>query len=225
MSAFIEELKEIIAKKHLLNHPFYQAWNKGELPIEVMQEYAKQYYHLEKNFPVFLSQMHAASGDNFDARRVITQNLHDEEGGTETHRELWLKYGEGIGVDRTEIENAEMISETEAAVSTFNELSHDYLLGSAALAAYEDQIPEVATSKVKGLEDHYDISDNETTKFFRVHEVADVAHAAAWWDIIDGHANTEEEKDAVRKAVTKGRDALWSFLDGIMREYMPSHAC
>lgn len=222
---FIDELKAIVSEKHLLNHPFYQAWSKGELPIEVMREYAKQYYHLEKNVPVFLSKMHNASGENFDVRQVITQNMHDEEGGKENHRELWLRYSEGIGADRESVETSNAIPETLSAIKTFEMLSSDYLTGSAAFAAYESQIPEIAKSKIEGLETHYDISDTQTLKFFRVHQFVDEKHADAWWSIIDKHADTNEKKDAVRDAVTKGRDALWNFLNGIMREYMPNHAC
>ena len=50
-----QTLKAIIEEKHLLKHPFYQAWSNGTLPLSVMQKYAIQYYHLELNFPKFLS--------------------------------------------------------------------------------------------------------------------------------------------------------------------------
>lgn len=225
MSKFIQELQGIIAEKHLLNHPFYQAWSKGQLPMNVMREYAKQYYHLEKNFPMFLSKMHAACADTFDVRQIIAQNLFDEEVGAENHRELWLRYCEGIGVPREEVEASSMIDETRESVAVFNKLANDYVTGSAALAAYESQIPAVAKSKMAGLAAHYGVEDEHATKFFRVHSVVDVRHADAWWDVIEKHADTDETQQQVREAVAKGRDALWRFLDGIMRVYMPQHVC
>lgn len=218
---FTEELKQLIQEKPMLQHPFYQMWTMGTLPKEVLQRYADQYIHLEENFPRFLSAMHT-NCDALDARRAITQNLYDEEGGPVTHREMWLRFGEGIGTTRENMEHSTALPETQAAVDTFMELSeHSYLEGTAALAAYEDQLPEVSKEKIDGLQKHYNVTDKRTTQFFDVHGVVDVDHANAWWEILEQYANTEEKKEAVRGAVVRGRDALWNFLNGVCREYLP----
>lgn len=218
---FIEELKAIIAEKHLLNHPFYQMWEKGTLPIEVMQKYAEQYYHLETAFPTFLSRMHADCSE-FEVRQEITQNQHDEEAGEENHRELWLRFGEGVGSTREDMVGSKQLPETKDAIAEFHALSSEgFLEGSGALGAYESQLPEVSKTKIDGLEKHYGVTDDRTQKFFKVHGVMDIAHAQAWWDIIEKYADTAEKKEAVKQAVARGRDALWGFLDGVCREYMP----
>ena len=36
-----QDLLALIDEKHLLKHPFYQAWSMGTLPIEVMKKYAE----------------------------------------------------------------------------------------------------------------------------------------------------------------------------------------
>lgn len=219
---FIEELKAIIDEKHLLKHPFYQMWEHGTLPIEVMRKYAEQYYHLESNFPLFLSIMHAQCGDKFDVRQEITENLHDEEFGDENHRELWLRYAEAIDAMREDVQNSTPIEETKAAVEAFKNLSSEHFLaGSGALAAYESQMPPVSESKIRGLKKHYNVTTERGLKFFEVHGVLDIEHADSWWEIIEKYADTDELKNTVRDAVTKGRDALWGFLDGIVRMYMP----
>lgn len=221
-STFIAELKQIVEEKHLLKHPFYQMWEHGTLPIEVMRKYAEQYYHLESNFPIFLSLMHGITGDKFDVRQEITENLHDEESGAENHRELWLRYSEAIEATREDVMNSKPILETQSAVDAFKNLSSSHFLaGSGALAAYESQMPEVSASKIKGLENHYNVTDERGLKFFQVHGVLDIEHAESWWNIIEKYAETDELKNTVRDAVTKGRDALWGFLDGIVRVYMP----
>jgi pyrroloquinoline-quinone synthase len=219
---FIQELQSEIDKRHLLKHPFYQMWNRGTLPIEVMRKYAEQYYHLEKNFPTFLSKIHAScTQDEFDVRQAITDNLYDEEHGVENHRELWLRFGESIGASRQEIQNSEPLAETNSTIAVFNELSsRSYLEGVSALSAYESQIPAVAETKLDGLEKNYAMTDERGQKFFKVHGVMDIEHANSWWDIISEHADTEEEKNQVTEAVKMGRDALWSFLDGVCRAYM-----
>jgi len=88
------------------------------------------------------------------------------------------------------------------------------------LAAYESQIPLVAETKLEGLEKNYAITDERGQKFFKVHGVMDIEHSNSWWDIIKEHAITEDQKSQVTEAVIMGRDALWSFLDGVCRAYM-----
>lgn len=222
MHSFTSELGALIAEKHLLQHPFYQAWSRGTLPIQAMREYAKQYYHLEKNFPLFLSNAHANAGDDFVSRQALTKNLHDEESGKKNHRELWLDYAEAIGVARSEVETSEPIEETQAAIDTFTRLSVSSMIeGVAGLTAYEAQVPAVAETKLDGLRRHYDITSKSGTAFFRLHQTLDVAHANAWWGIIDRYAASDDTKDMIRTALIDGRDALWHFLDGIVRTYMP----
>jgi len=224
-TAFIEQLKAIIDSKHLLTHPFYQAWTSGNLPIEAMQKYAEQYYHLQKNFPNFLSQMLMTCEDE-NARAAIMHNFQDEAEGEQNHRELWLRFGEGIGATREGMKNSIMLPETVATIKTFEGLSKEsYIKGSAALAAYESQIPAVAQKKIEGLVNNYGIESEETMMFFRLHGELDVEHAQAWWDIIAKYCDDEAVKQEIIEGVTKGRDALWGFLDGIVREYLPEMDC
>ena len=138
-----QSLLALIDEKHLLKHPFYQAWSVGTLPIEVMKKYAEQYYHLERNFPNFLSLMLMGCDDE-SVRTQILDNFNDETSGSKNHRELWLRFGESIGASREDMKNSMPLPETQAAIETFEELcSQNVLIGAAALAAYESQIPAV----------------------------------------------------------------------------------
>ena len=100
---FSNYLKTIINEKHLLKHPFYKLWEQGQLPLSALSRYAEQYYHLETNFPRFLSRLHSQCED-FAVRQVITDNLYDEEHGESNHRELWLRFGESVGATRGKME-------------------------------------------------------------------------------------------------------------------------
>ncbi len=212
-------LTALIDEKHLLKHRFYQMWTEGTLPIEVMKKYAEQYYHLERNFPNFLSAM-LMSCDDEQARAEILSNFNDETAGAANHRELWLQFGEAIGCTREEMKNSEMLPETMEAIEGFKTLcSKSYLLGAAALAAYESQIPAIAAKKIEGLEENYGIT--EGIEFFKVHGYMDVKHAQVWWDIIEAAQLTEVEKEELKAAARKGADLLWNFLTGILKAYKP----
>lgn len=221
VAPFIAHLQELISEKHLLKHPFYQQWEKGVLSVEAIQRYAEQYYHLEKNFPRFLSAVHTACED-VNIRQEITDNLYDEEHGPNNHRELWTWFGEAIGVRRGAVQNTVALPETVATVETFQRLaSTSPLVGAAALAAYESQMPAVSQKKIEGLEKHYGITDERGLAFFKVHSVLDVEHANTWWKMIGSGATAPEIKNEVERALIEARDALWGFLDGICREYLP----
>lgn len=221
IQSFIEQLQLEIDKKHLLKHPFYKMWEKGTLPITVMQKYAEQYYHLERNFPIFLSLMHSGC-EVFEVRQAITDNLYDEEHGSNNHTELWMRFGESIGAKRKDIKESTPLKETQAAIEMFKNMSaSSFLHGAGALAAYESQIPKIAEKKLHGLKQNYGIDDERGTEFFKLHGILDVKHANVWWDIIEQHVNTPQRQLAVMDAVKNGRDSLWGFLDGVCREYMP----
>ncbi len=42
MKQYLEEIDNYIAEKHLLKHPFYLAWTRGELSKEALTDYAQQ---------------------------------------------------------------------------------------------------------------------------------------------------------------------------------------
>src|ERR1700680_1630875 len=109
-----------IQNKSLLKHKFYTAWSAGQLTIPDLQMYAKQYYALETTFPRLLSRIHSTC-DQPVMRQAILANLNDEELGAENHRELWLRFAEGVGCNRDEVMSAPLNPETAECVRTLME--------------------------------------------------------------------------------------------------------
>src|ERR1700722_20250221 len=91
----------------LLKHPFYQAWVEGRLSRETLQDYAQQYYHHVEAFPRYLRNALALPPDE-KAKTILAENLSEEDGiayGT-SHPELWLRFSEGLGVQRKAVKAA-----------------------------------------------------------------------------------------------------------------------
>ena len=107
----IDRLNLIIAKRHLLNHMFYQAWSNGELSRDILQRYAAQYYHQVQSFPRFISRVHTGC-DQIEARKVLLENLVDEEIHGTDHPALWMQFAEGMGVTRATVLSEAAIPET-----------------------------------------------------------------------------------------------------------------
>ncbi|CAF3786786.1 unnamed protein product [Rotaria magnacalcarata] len=207
-------LNRLLEKLHLLNHPFYKAWNEGKLTHESLQLYAQEYYHHVAAFPRYISQIHALCPD-ISARQILLENLIDEEQGADNHPELWIRFAEGFGVKREEIKQPpELQKTTELVDGYFDLVKADYATGLGALYAYERQTPEVSKSKIDGLKKHYAVSDEKTLQFFSVHEKTDEWHTEELAGLIEKLSETDQEK--VLQGATKGAKLLWSFLDGMI---------
>jgi pyrroloquinoline-quinone synthase len=214
MSEIVSRIHAQVATRRLLDHPFYNAWSKGELTREALQAYAAQYYHWVLAFPTWLSATHANAGD-LALRQEILENLIDEERGPDNHPELWLRFCDALGLDRDAVRNVELLPETRDAIAAMRTVSRDMPAAAslAALFAYESQQPEVMKTKREGLRDLYKLADGH--EYFAVHEILDVAHSAGEAAMIEKHgaAYTAEIDAAVKTAL----DATYTLLDGVER--------
>lgn len=200
----------------MLSHPFYQAWTEGRLPLDTLRDYARQYFHHVEAFPRAVSAVHSACEDR-EGRRMLAENLAEEEGleaGKQDHATLWLMFAYGLGEDEAAVRSQALNSETQALIDTFRRLSRrSYASGLGALYAYESQFPGVASAKIEGLVERYGISDEETLRFFRVHESADVEHSSVCRRLLD--RLPEGERDEAIGAGEELAGALWNFLSGV----------
>lgn len=214
MSEIVTGIQKQIASRRLLDHPFYNAWSKGELTRDALRTYAAQYYHWVMAFPTWLSATHANASD-FELRQEILENLIDEERGPDNHPELWLRFCDALGLDRDAVKNAELLPETKQAIDSMRNVSRwmHPAASLAALYAYEAQQPEVMKTKREGLRDLYKLSDG--LEYFEVHETLDVAHSAGEAAMVEKHgARCAAEIDvAVRTALA----ATYTLLDGVER--------
>ena len=205
-----------VAERAMLKHPFYQAWTEGHLPLDTLRAYARQYFHHVEAFPRAVSAVHSACPDR-DGRRMLAENLAEEEGieaGKQDHATLWLKFACGLGENEEGVRAQELNAETQALIDTFRRLSRQsYAAGLGALYAYESQFPGVASAKIEGLIERYGINDEETLRFFRVHESADIEHSSVCRALLDRLTEAEQVE-----AVAAGEElagALWNFLTGV----------
>jgi len=180
MNQYLDKIDNDIAEKHLLKHPFYLAWTRGELSKEALADYACQYYRHVAAFPTYLSAVHAKCDDQA-TRKQLLSNLTDEEAGSPNHPELWLQFAEGLDVSASDVRKSEKWPETKNLIETFRSVCREESTaqGLAALYAYESQIPAVCESKIVGLKKHYGFTKPEHYQYFTVHVEADREHSAA----------------------------------------------
>ena len=210
---FSKQLKEKLDKYHLLNHPFYKAWNEGKLTREIIKDYAEQYYQHVKAFPRYISATHSLCED-LDKRKILLENLQDEEKDGADHPKLWKNFATAMGSDSKKIEEVKEEKFTTDLIDNFFKNGRaSYAEGLASLYTYERQIPEIAVTKIRGLKNHYGVLSKEGLEFFEVHKAADVYHREACEKLLDG-LSKEEQIKAEKSALSTAK-YLWNFLTGM----------
>lgn len=217
------ELNQSISKYNLLSHPFYLKWSEGTLTLEQLREYAKQYYQFVKHFPRLVSAVHS-NCDDAGTRTMLMQNLADEEGYKsefKNHPALWMDFATALGLTPEEINSCVPLKETENLVAGMYQLarSEESLTGLASLYAYESQVPEVALSKIEGLQKYYGITAPESLAYFKIHAEYDVWHSNDELQAIVSGTTTEKQSKEVIRAAETSAILQWKFLDGVYQTY------
>ncbi|HLG23705.1 MAG TPA: CADD family putative folate metabolism protein [Candidatus Nanoarchaeia archaeon] len=214
----VSEIDKRICERSILKHPFYADWQSGKLTIPMLKEYAKQYYKHVAAFPQYLSGVHFKM-DNFEDRKLVLQNLMDEENGPDNHPELWMRFAESLGISRDAVNSTTPTPETTQFVNHFKNATANGTIaeGIAALYTYESQIPRVSEEKICGLIEFYGIDSRDALEYFKVHMHADIEHSEAERKLIMKYAKTEEEQEKVLKIVDSTLDAYWNMLTGVQK--------
>ena len=219
MNEYLDNIDNEIAEKHLLSHPFYLAWTRGELSKDALKDYARQYYHHVAAFPTYLSAVHAQCDDQATRKQVLS-NLIDEEAGSPNHPELWKQFAQGLGVNDIDLARIEKQPETKKLIEIFRSACGKGSMaeGLGALYAYESQIPSICESKIDGLKKHYGFTKPEHYEYFTVHIEADREHSAAEREMLSRYIN-ERNFESVKASVNRVLDALWEMLSGVCRRH------
>lgn len=214
----LESLEQLIRSRSILKHPFYRAWQRGELSREQLVIYARVYYPHVAAFPRYLKSAIDSAEDPL-VKKELEANLLDELSNPKAHTELWLDFAAGFGHDRASITHQKPHPSAEKMVATFERLAQQGSPAAlAALYAYESQQPEVARQKADGLRAFYGVDDPKTLAYFEVHAEADRRHRegerTALTRCLQNGVSTDEVLTAARHAL----DAYWQLLDGVCTE-------
>ena len=202
---------------HLLDHPFYRSWNEGKLNREIIKDYAEQYYQHVKAFPRYISATHSLCED-IEKRKILLENLQDEENPKGDHPKLWKNFALAMGADKDRIEKVKRDWFTNDMIENFfYQARSSYAEGLASLYTNERQIPEIAETKIQGLKKYYGVNSKEGLEFFEAHKAADVIHRKECEKLLDG-LNSEEREKAERAAILTAK-YLWNFLSGMTKKH------
>ena len=214
----LHSLDKLICDRSILKHPFYLAWQCGELTKAQLATYAQVYYPHVAAFPGYLrNAIHCAS--DAATKQELENNLADELSSPAPHPELWLDFAEAMGADRAMVKDSPPTPKTAEIISTFKQLTtRDCASGLAALYAYESQQPLVASEKIQGLRLFYGITESKAFSYFTVHATADVEHGRAERVSLARCLQSGESAEKIMTAAEESLDTYWGLLDGVCEE-------
>src|SRR5439155_24306471 len=163
--AFVQELSELVAKRHSKDHPLIGMIERGELSREQLLGFAVQFYQLfPKVFPKPIAALYARCPDDADIEKHLLENLLEEGtgqvSGSASHRDLYIQSGIAIGLSRLLLDSAEPLPETSALLNQREVLFSErpWVEGMAAQGyALEGTAAERMQRIVRGLRQHYQI--------------------------------------------------------------------
>jgi len=207
----VQRIDSEIESRSLLKHSFYLMWSEGKLTIDHLQGYSMEYFQLVKAIPKIVEGIAARVTDNED----IANNAKEEA----EHVEPWVRFATAIGVSRYDLVDYAGTTGTNAAVARMLDLANASLEEAvAAMYAYEMELPKISRSKIDGLKKFYGMSSEDATKYFEIHEEADLRHAQAWREILNKIPAGKQE--AAFAAAVESLKAQNMLLDSVQEKYI-----
>jgi pyrroloquinoline-quinone synthase len=180
-----------------------------------------------REFPRAVSALHSSCPD-LGERAELAESLYEEETGRVSgcgvsHPELFIRFGEGVGVPRDAMVHGTPLPSTARLIEWFERSTKErpFIEGAAATnLAAEGQVPGAFGPFARALERHYGCTRDQVA-FWDVHEQADREHSAIGDHIVIRLATTPELRAAVRDAVARSLDLWWRFFDDIAAATAP----
>ena len=189
--AFVQMLNAARSQKYPDLPPLYRAMTGGELEQDYLQAWIKDMYG-------YWDQLYYSTGgvfvkQNYEPVRInVIKKLVNIEGKdlarqfngatTPAYEELWLRFGEGMGIPRAETQAWKAFTRTHFAITTLNLYSHGYewtwLDGIASFYAADLHSQACLQAAHEALHRHYN-APAQALEFFRSY-LADVANDLAW---------------------------------------------
>ena len=193
----IQRIDQIIEERSLLKHPFYEMWSDGKLTQESLAGYSKEYFQLVKAVPEFMAPIIEKAPTSVIAELIENQQEESD------HIKPWISFAGELGISEDELISYSGLDKTNKAVSDLDQLMNTYDNGACAMYAFEKEIPKISQTKLDGLSEFYQITNERATEYFKLHTEADIRHAASWRNILEkSNADTSNLVEVAEKSVS-----------------------
>ncbi len=226
---FVEKLKNIVEENKKITHPLYQIIMKGEATSELLKNFVLHRYHIKSFWTRNISAIHSKTPD-VETRKELAENIYEEETGkltgTMRHLELFFKIGEQFGLTWEDIENCDILPESQDVIDWNNKVcgpDHHLVEAVAALIVYMEGQPPVSwdgRTMNEAMKHFYNLN-KEGVQYFTIHSSHDMEveedHAEAGYDILRKYAINEELQEKAIMALYKSVEVRMKHFSAILR--------
>ena len=226
---FVQELHEMVRRKHSKDHPVIGMIERGELDREQLRGFVGQFYlFFPKPFPKPIAAMLGRCPDDPVLEKMWIENVVEEGTGeitgTDSHKRLYIRFAEACGYTREELDRIDPLPETEAFLDWRELLTYQRSwleLYACQGFCLEGTAGERMTRIVNGLTKHYGFRrDSEEIRYWTLHMSVDEEHMRVGPYAVEKYALTDFQQEQVRRAVQKTLDIFWLAYDGIQRAFV-----
>ncbi|THA69378.1 pyrroloquinoline-quinone synthase PqqC [Streptomyces sp. A0642] len=226
-AAFEHELRELARRRYHDTHPFNVRMHQGGLSPAELRTWVANRFHYQRSIPVkdalILAKLPEPAMRRSWLRRIQDHDgLADGEGGIER----WLRLGEAVGLDRTELESGgSVLPGVRFAVDGYvNFCRLSPVLEAVASSLTELCAPNIMLTRLEAFPRHYPWIEEPGLAYFRSRVPQgrrDGVEALNW---VTEWARTRSEQLAALSALSFKCDILWSLLDAVEHGSRPGSA-
>lgn len=218
---FIEKLQVELRPgiEEILSHPFLAKLREGSLSREGLQFFVEQYHVYNSYFPRLLGALAANITD--DATRMpIVENLWEEHGSgvmENSHRVLFERFAEAVGVTRSDLAEVEPLSTTAICCEHLLDtcLDDDFITSLGVLGPGTEYFTnDEYLLIVEGLR-KYDFLSEKDIEFWNVHITLDEDHYSDMVSAIVPWCQSAENRHKIKVGARKAIDLEILFWDGL----------
>jgi pyrroloquinoline-quinone synthase len=222
----LQEVEAIHQRKPRFGHPLWTEFCDGKLSKEQVKAFAKQNGIIPLYNHNYHGRLYVICPDPQWRARIVEVCYEEATGrlyaGGVGHNELYLRYGEALGISRDEMWNADYCAGALAFKAYFSEVcGRDFLEGvSAHMLAAEGSAHTVTNAhgsrRADALIKYYGLTD-EGVRFFTVHQSADEDHTSIGRELLGHFAKTDDDVRRVLKTVEETLDLMLLMYDDMYR--------
>lgn len=233
---FRERLLSIMDRKDHWAWPYFSGnkISRNHLKIHFRQEYAVYV----RDFPVLLARVHGKNPPR-EVRKILATNIYEEDTGGlslgQSHPDLFLAMMMGLGFDRTEFRDVELLSTSRVYREWLDTVSQerDWIQGVAALTifvegSHNDRQEILHPSRPKTPAEIEDLVNKHPLVLYqglppkymdlvRAHYSVEPTHRHVAYQMVLTHAQEPEQQQAVLDVLNDTLKQWLYFRDGIAR--------